>query len=504
MRQSARGVARRVTGVVASLVLSVGGLTLVAASPAGAATFDVTNTNDAGPGSLRQAILDAVAANVDSEIEVSDDLDGDTITLTTGELLFSPANPQVTLDIDGNGVVVRQATPASRVLQYASLGQLTLRDLTIRGGRATGGSGVLTFGPMLVLEATFTDNVATAGDGGAIFALFAAVTAKNSTFTDNHARDRASETAGGAIAVFAPRQDALSLIDSTLTDNSATSSVPVTSLLGGGAVAVNGDIDVEGSTIADNTVEGSTAGFHGGGGLFAYGNVSVLNSTITDNTVEGHGGSGGGILVAPYQGILAQDPAIELAYTDVVDNSAGSGSNIAIVAGLAAAAGSTSLDENDLRITPPDAVAGGGVDAQAVPDGERMLASFGSVITEPGGGGDNCAGIDVTESDGWNFADDDSCDLDESTDSQEEGNDPLLGELADNGGPTETLLPAPESPLVNAISPQSCQSGGAHGVTKDQRGYPRPAPDAIQCDIGAVEIEVVAATPLVIEPTFTG
>jgi len=53
--------------------------------------------------------------------------------------------------------------------------------------------------------------------------------------------------------------------------------------------------------------------------------------------------------------------------------------------------------------------------------------------------------------------------------------DPLLGPLADNGGPTATRLPVPGSPL----------RGAGHGCpATDQRGNPR---DPARCTIGAVE-----------------
>jgi hypothetical protein len=44
--------------------------------------------------------------------------------------------------------------------------------------------------------------------------------------------------------------------------------------------------------------------------------------------------------------------------------------------------------------------------------------------------------------------------------------DPKLGPLADNGGPTRTLAPAPDSPVIDA--------GSAEGLTTDQRGRTRP------------------------------
>lgn len=66
--------------------------------------------------------------------------------------------------------------------------------------------------------------------------------------------------------------------------------------------------------------------------------------------------------------------------------------------------------------------------------------------------------------------------------------DPLLGPLADNGGPTQTMVPGPTSPAIDA--------GSASGLRTDQRGLPRPTnlrevPNADDgADIGAVEIGV--------------
>jgi hypothetical protein len=55
--------------------------------------------------------------------------------------------------------------------------------------------------------------------------------------------------------------------------------------------------------------------------------------------------------------------------------------------------------------------------------------------------------------------------------------DPLLGPLQDNGGPTETMLPQPGSPAIDAIdSARLC-------APPDQRGVERGRP----CDVGAVD-----------------
>jgi len=52
---------------------------------------------------------------------------------------------------------------------------------------------------------------------------------------------------------------------------------------------------------------------------------------------------------------------------------------------------------------------------------------------------------------------------------------PLLAPLGDYGGPTQTMVPLPESPTING--------GDGSAINSDQRGFPRVSPP----DIGAVE-----------------
>jgi hypothetical protein len=60
------------------------------------------------------------------------------------------------------------------------------------------------------------------------------------------------------------------------------------------------------------------------------------------------------------------------------------------------------------------------------------------------------------------------------------GVDPMLGALADNGGLSETQLPAASSVAIDAIDCASPDPG------LDQRGIARP--QGVRCDIGAVEV----------------
>ena len=102
---------------------------------------------------------------------------------------------------------------------------------------------------------------------------------------------------------------------------------------------------------------------------------------------------------------------------------------------------------------------------------------------------DNCAVYGVITNLGYNLSSDISCQFDGPTDKQ--GVDPLLGELADNGGPTLTYALLPNSPAVDAGNPAAPGSGIAACVTIDQRGVDRPkdgnGDSQGVCDIGAYE-----------------
>ena len=100
-----------------------------------------------------------------------------------------------------------------------------------------------------------------------------------------------------------------------------------------------------------------------------------------------------------------------------------------------------------------------------------------------------------------------SCKFNATTDHVGMSNDPTLGALSANGGPTDTMVPNPGSPLIDGVPAASCQADGAAGITTDQRGFPRPDTASTNCDIGAVEVQpvaAVAAAPVVITPSFTG
>lgn len=87
-------------------------------------------------------------------------------------------------------------------------------------------------------------------------------------------------------------------------------------------------------------------------------------------------------------------------------------------------------------------------------------------------------------SNGYNLTDDSRCGFDGPGDIKTD--DPRLGRLAANGGPTQTIALTGGSRAVDGGNPDGCvDPGTGSGLTVDQRGVRRPAGG--RCDIGAFE-----------------
>ncbi|HXQ23057.1 MAG TPA: choice-of-anchor Q domain-containing protein, partial [Candidatus Acidoferrales bacterium] len=74
------------------------------------------------------------------------------------------------------------------------------------------------------------------------------------------------------------------------------------------------------------------------------------------------------------------------------------------------------------------------------------------------------------------------------------GQDPGLGPLRDNGGPTQTQALLPGSPAIDAGNPAGCTDADGSVLTTDQRRAPRSRAGDSRCDIGAYEF--AAAVPI--------
>jgi hypothetical protein len=214
------------------------------AMPAHAASFTVTNTNDSGPDSLRQAILDANGTT-----------GADTITFTlSGTITLASTLPAINdeLTIDGTGQSITiSGNNAVRVMVVNSGKTLNLNALTIDGGLCSN------------------------CNGGGLYNNGGTVNINNSTFSGNRSTCSPScGTYGGAIT---NQGGVLNVSNSTFVGNSATY---------GGGIFTDGSVTVSNSTFSGNSASGV-----GGGISNSRGSVTVSNSTFSGNGA----GSGGGI-----------------------------------------------------------------------------------------------------------------------------------------------------------------------------------------------------------------
>ena len=276
-RAAQRGRRRRAAGAA----LTAGSAALAAtaalagpgAAPAGAVaqTFTVSSTDDAGPGTLRQAVLDANANPGDDTIVFTGLATFNLITLTTGQLTVTD-----NVDIQGMGGTV-WGGDTTRVFYLAVPDQVSISGLTIAHGNTGGpGGAIVSIGGDLVLDGMNLANNVAAGDGGAIdfSGAGAALTIRNSRLSGN-----TTEGEGGGLHAYGAGQ--VTIESSGFVSNVAASD-------GAGMdLSTLGGVSVTGTSISDNHAGG------GGGGLYAddiAGDLSLSGLTVATNDA----GSGGG------------------------------------------------------------------------------------------------------------------------------------------------------------------------------------------------------------------
>ncbi len=255
-----------------------------------AATITVTNKADNGAGTLRAAIPAAAPGDT---INFAPALDGQTIVLTSGELIVNKS-----LNILGPARrMAITAYDSSRVFTIRPGVSCNLAALNILFGNAVGddfsgyGGGILNRGNLTLNNIYLAHNSAP-GTGGGIFNYQGTLTVQNSYLYDNSGYD-----GGGGISSW---YGILTVSNSALSGNSVVNG------LGGGILSVAGTLSVQSSTLSDNSasaagggianngtaaIENSTISFNAGGGILNYDRLSVNSCTITRNRgTQGFGG----------------------------------------------------------------------------------------------------------------------------------------------------------------------------------------------------------------------
>jgi hypothetical protein len=430
---------------------AIGLLLYAVALPVYAATITVTNTNDSGAGSLRQALT---SANDGDTITFA--VTG-TITLTSGGLVIDKS-----VTISGPGAD-RLAIDGNQAQFRCVFGVFPGKTVTISGLTVTNGDfGICNGEASLTVSNCVVSGNASGGLGNSDSNYGGAVslTIANSIISDNSGPGVVNEAHHGP-ANSDPRQHAarhsapkrtegsgssLTIVDSTVSGSSgvgvyntsygsATTTILNSTLTGnyaGGGISTSGfegftQVTVSNSTISGNSVDG------GGGGIASdYSGVSIVNSTISGNSAVSGGGIGG------------SNSGITVVNSTITGNSAEVGGGISVANGSLHVANST--------LSGNSAVSGGGI----YNDQFQYFSSaveISNAILNAGALGENIFnnGGTVT-SDGYNLSSDDGGGYLTGPGDQI-NTDPLLGPLQDNGGPTLTHMPLPGSPAIDAGDP---------------------------------------------------
>lgn len=224
---------------------------LVWHSVAHAASFTVTNTDDAGTGSLRAAMVAASNAGPNTIL----------ITATGTIALASPLPTVVgTLTITGPGAdkLTIQGSPGPAPV-LTSNATLQVSGVTITGGANAGNNGggiLVTNGSLTLLNSVITGNSAAAGGG--IYSTLGSLTILSSTISNN--MGAGTIVGGNDITVF----------DSTIADNHGTAIISTTT----GSI-----LSIDRSTISGNTDAAGIGGIQLQGGT-----ANIRNTTFSGNT----------------------------------------------------------------------------------------------------------------------------------------------------------------------------------------------------------------------------
>jgi hypothetical protein len=419
-------VLRRITVWVAAASALLGvPTTFVVATAGPAGAVTVSTAAQLRANFENPVVSEVVLAN---DISIDDDCGA-------GEIV-RPEGATTAIVLDGAGFTITQ-TCNDRIFDLEDGDfPVTFRNVTLTGGLAASSGGAIDVDPetddggsVTIEDSTIIGNIACEDGGGIELDETSTLTVRRSTFTANQAADE-----GGAID--ADEGDNIALYNSTVTGNKQVND---------GAIALEPTEDTSESPIPSggslvlvyNTIVGNI-----------HTDASPPECAVFDDALEAEPGD---------------EPEVGTAETNEVGAQAdGQPANISI---------DTGSPEDDDTGTP-------------------AFESFATVVARPEGIAPNCEIYDgaTATSHGYNFSDDDTCAFTGTGDTQN-GGDPVVGALGDNGGPTPTMLPLAGSPLIDRVPLAACQANGAAGITGDQRGVTRPQGSG--CEIGSVELELV-------------
>jgi len=420
-----------------------------------ASTITVTNTNDSGPGSLRQALT-----NVNDGDVVNFAVSG-TIALTNGELLVDKS---VTISGPGAATLAVDGNFTTRVFHIGPGKTASISGLTLTGGSAgsENGGGILNDHAILTMDSCAVRNSGGFGLGGGIYndgsAGSGALTILNSTVS----RNRASYAGGGIYNDADNGGNAtLTIMNSTVDGNGAAyNDIPFGGGEGGGIYNSGGMMTITNSSVSDNSagLPGPNFPTGAGAGISNYGTLTITNSTISSNNCF------------LFAGGVYNNGTLTITNSTVTGNSAvgqhdghpwGHGGGIV---------GEVTLTNSTLSNNYSN-LSAGGIEGSGAIGNTILNSNSGANIT----GSMTSLGYNISSDDGGGNL---------TGPGDQINTDPMIGPLQNNGGPTLTHALLPGSPAVNAGDPNFTPP-----PFYDQRETPYVRVFNGRIDIGAFELQ---------------
>jgi CSLREA domain-containing protein len=353
----------------------------------------------------------------------------------------------------GNGATAyTNGTSGSGAGVYFNGNALNMSNVVI-SGNTCGNSGVSTSGGL----------GGDAGSGGGMYALRGILTLSKVTVNGNTAGNGYIGGHGGGVYIYADATT--TMIDCSISNNSSgQGSNHFASHGGSGGGMVNlGSTKMVGCLVSGNSTKGQGSPL--GGGIYNGNTLNLTNCTVSGNSTEPGQGRGGGI--------YNRANALTLTNVTITSNTAytcctfenGQGIHNEGVANVR----NTIIAENN-----PGVVPGGG--GPAVPDVTGIFNSLGhNLIGRAKSGGNGNDGDQTGFTHGVNS---------DQVGSAAAPINPVLGPLANNGGPTLTHALLAGSPALDAGNNSLATDANNNALTTDQRGAGRFA-DSLDADATA-------------------
>ncbi len=363
----------------------------------------------------------------------------------------------------GNGATITRSsaggTPDFRFFLVDDGGSLNISNVTLSNGSIAsgdlhGGGAILNRSILTASGVTFANNVSLGSTGGGAIDNHdtGQLTVNSSTFTGNSALQGGGiEDEATLCHTSTPTCGQATVTNSTFINNSTTT-------FGGGGFEAQLDNTGTGippvctgsfpwpvmpcqepggahDTLTADTFTGNSAVTEGGG-IASFGTMSLSTSTLYNNSA-GTGGGGG----------VQNTGTITITSSTIASNTAPNGADVHSFTDTTHQPGVTGLAMS---------------------------------IVSGGSPGANCSGTNPMTDNGYNLDSGNSCGF---ASHALVNTDPMLGALASNGGPTQTMAVLAGSPAIDAIP---SATSGCTGTT-DQRGVSRPQGSG--CEIGAFEVD---------------